>query len=509
MGGDVTRARRVPCPRTGIDLTKLPLSTLEGFVLSRADGAATVEDIAVMVGVELEKLLAMLERLAELGAVELPWVPTRPGRPVAASETLYDNPSQPPAYDRGELDAPGDLDPLAKRRILNAYYSLEGRTFYELLGVPRDADKAAVRAAYFELSKRFHPDAFFGKEIGVFRSKTEAVFKRLTEAYEVLGRKKRRREYDDYLAVTRRTNSTQRAMRAASVQAIELRGSMEPERLAFGGASVEDAPAAEAPSVPRAPRLPREVKARRPAPSVAVRRERAAKRLRRHLTSIAPSRRLESGAGAGGEPAPAEPRASEPGSSQRARRDSAIDGLRRSLGDSARVAGAGARLARYVTMARQAEASGDVLSAVNALQLALALAEDDPQLQADYERLSQAISDDLASNFEKQAMYEEKVGNWAAAARSRRRVADSRPIDAEAARAVAHALLRSNGDLHQAKTYAERAIELDRGSPDNVVMLARVLLAAGLKLNAQRELEKALNLDPQHEMAKNLLGEVK
>jgi hypothetical protein len=37
----------------------------------------------------------------------------------------------------------------------------------------------------------------------------------------------------------------------------------------------------------------------------------------------------------------------------------------------------------------------------------------------------------------------------------------------------------------------------------------RVLLAAGMRLNARRELEKAVKLDPQNEMIKNLLREAR
>ena len=66
--------RRIPSPVAGIDILALPLSTLEGFVLSRADGSSSVEDIAMMVGVELDKLILILERLADLGAVQLPWL---------------------------------------------------------------------------------------------------------------------------------------------------------------------------------------------------------------------------------------------------------------------------------------------------------------------------------------------------------------------------------------------------------------------------------------------------
>ena len=45
-------------------------------------------------------------------------------------------------------------------------------------GVKRDADKKQIRNAYFEMSKLFHPDAYFGKRVGSYKSKMETVFKR-------------------------------------------------------------------------------------------------------------------------------------------------------------------------------------------------------------------------------------------------------------------------------------------------------------------------------------------
>ena len=41
-------------------------------------------------------------------------------------------------------------------------------THYQLLGVPADADSGAIRRAYLEKSKRFHPDAWYRKELGSF-----------------------------------------------------------------------------------------------------------------------------------------------------------------------------------------------------------------------------------------------------------------------------------------------------------------------------------------------------
>jgi len=77
---------------------------------------------------------------------------------------------------------------------------LEGKgdrlTHYELLSVSADADRKAIRRAYLEKSKRFHPDAWYRKDVGPYGPMLTKWFKRLSHAYEVLGDEESRAEYD-------------------------------------------------------------------------------------------------------------------------------------------------------------------------------------------------------------------------------------------------------------------------------------------------------------------------
>ena len=71
------------------------------------------------------------------------------------------------------------------------------------------------------------------------------------------------------------------------------------------------------------------------------------------------------------------------------------------------------------------------------------------------------------------------------------------------------ALLQDGSDLRKARELAQRAVDL---RPKNMVghrILAQVYIAAGMKLNARRELDADLKLDPKDEIVKNLLREVK
>jgi molecular chaperone DnaJ len=64
--------------------------------------------------------------------------------------------------------------------------------YYEVLGVPRDADEAALKKAYRRLAMQYHPDRNNGDR------DSEARFKDVTEAYEVLRDPEKRALYDRY-----------------------------------------------------------------------------------------------------------------------------------------------------------------------------------------------------------------------------------------------------------------------------------------------------------------------
>ena len=66
------------------------------------------------------------------------------------------------------------------------------RDYYEVLGVDRGADKAALKKAYRKLAVEYHPDKNPGD------ASAEAKFKELGEAYEVLSDEDKRAAYDRY-----------------------------------------------------------------------------------------------------------------------------------------------------------------------------------------------------------------------------------------------------------------------------------------------------------------------
>lgn len=66
------------------------------------------------------------------------------------------------------------------------------RDYYEVLGIDRNADEAAIKKAYRALAKKYHPDMNPGD------AEAEKKFKEASEAYAILSDPEKRQQYDQY-----------------------------------------------------------------------------------------------------------------------------------------------------------------------------------------------------------------------------------------------------------------------------------------------------------------------
>jgi molecular chaperone DnaJ len=67
----------------------------------------------------------------------------------------------------------------------------EKRDYYDVLGIDKNADDAAIKKAYRTLAKKYHPDVST-------EDNAEAKFKEVQEAYEVLSDSQKRSQYDQF-----------------------------------------------------------------------------------------------------------------------------------------------------------------------------------------------------------------------------------------------------------------------------------------------------------------------
>ena len=73
---------------------------------------------------------------------------------------------------------------------------MASKDYYEILGVPRDADDAALKKAYRTLARQHHPDKNPGD------ARAEERFKEISEAYAVLSDPDKRAQYDRFGTVS-------------------------------------------------------------------------------------------------------------------------------------------------------------------------------------------------------------------------------------------------------------------------------------------------------------------
>ncbi len=98
-------------------------------------------------------------------------------------------------FNPADLSEAVDLDVERRKLILFAEAKLAEWTHWQVLGLPWNSSVEAVRAAYIDQVKLFHPDQYPGKRLGSYRTRLERVFRRVTEARDVLVSEEKRAAY--------------------------------------------------------------------------------------------------------------------------------------------------------------------------------------------------------------------------------------------------------------------------------------------------------------------------
>lgn len=537
---------------SSVDLRALPLGPEEAFVLSRVDGKSDTRAIAGATGLGAERVAIHLYRLEELGAVR-PRLTARenavsihPSVAAGVDTPLASDPAPPSTFDVAaakraypEVDESLDIPPEIQVRILELSAKLGELTHFEVLGVPLTADRSAVKRAYFSMIGDFHPDSYFGKSVGGFTKRMEKIFQRLTEAHDVLSNAKAREEYESYLKALGHTRRLEAAATAVpDVQDLEQlllqaerearqpappRGSAQPERGPAAPAATPTAPAAVTPVVagpvstgraatgpvaapaavtPPAPRVSQPAPRARVAVAPPPLPQRQPSRRPVEMVDDPAARRQALARKLGLAPPP--PRVSAPPPSseaqvreQAARRSAAVKDLHQRY-QHRRGAIREQRIERFARVAEEALASGNAVSALNALRIAQTLSGGDIAVMERLGELEQQLGATVADTYLERARYEETNGNYEQAARSYTHAARGRP-SADVLRSAAECYLKAGVDLRTGAELAREAVQLSPERVDLRLTLAKIYEAAGMQQSLIRELERALELTPGSE----------
>jgi curved DNA-binding protein CbpA len=157
-------------PIPNADLSRL--TDEERGVLAAVGRASTIVEAISRSKLSEPKAIALLLALRAKGVI----APAKVKRPGSGEH---------PVVDAAMLEEV-DLAPELKRELLDIERSLEWSNHYELLGVTADASEEEIRSAYHALSRKFHPDRYFQKNLGSFRGRLERIFKALSEANATL-----------------------------------------------------------------------------------------------------------------------------------------------------------------------------------------------------------------------------------------------------------------------------------------------------------------------------------
>lgn len=194
---------RTPRLVASCDPSKLDLSPVEGFLLSRIDGATPWSLLRQIGGLGPAEVDERIECWSEEGLIEFldPRVRT-------AERPRLKKAMAPGEVDEGELDESLDIAVETQRRILD-FESKLGASYHDVLGVALKAETKEIKKAYFKLSKEFHPDRYFRKEIGGYAKRLEVIFKRILEAHELLSDPMVRAEVEESISAAAQTAGPQ------------------------------------------------------------------------------------------------------------------------------------------------------------------------------------------------------------------------------------------------------------------------------------------------------------
>ena len=358
---------------------------------------------------------------------------------------------------------------------------LRDGTHYELLGVAEDFDRTALKNAYHNLSRRFHPDRYYRQDLGGLEKMLEDVFAGVNQAYRTLGDERARAQYDQDLITAQKRKPKPKPPASAGAAA---RPTPAPPR-----------PAAPPPSPPPAGANPRSPTARPPPPPANQGRPASPP------PAAAPPAdpytvRFTPPAPGAATPASAAPEATKPVAEAKKPSSAAVDALKAPIIERLKKARG------FFKLGEADVAANEWSKAARNFKLAM---EFDPRNEEYKKRFVEADAKGRRQQAEKQIELAKKAESFASLKEAffhyHQAVGFDPPMGEPFFRLGK--MIQANGNDHKgALTYFRKAVDKDPQVVEYRLALAGVYEALAMKLNANREFKAILTLKPDHEDAK-------
>ncbi len=168
------------------------------FLLSRLDKPMPLRELVAVSGLGEAETMGLIYSLALTGVIDREhWntaihasqpAPPQPP-PEKPAPVIHEEPPK-------KAEEEDDIE-IFLQRIKTA------RSYYDVLGVDADASPPTLKAAYYQLARRYHPDRF-GRSEASLLSRIESAFARITQAYETLRDDGLRASYNSKLNARRK-----------------------------------------------------------------------------------------------------------------------------------------------------------------------------------------------------------------------------------------------------------------------------------------------------------------
>jgi curved DNA-binding protein CbpA len=170
--------------------TRFKINLQQGYLLSRLEQPHTVQEIIPTVPVSEDVTRRNLLILWAYGILNSSYLnrllPRIDGQAKPDSGTI-----RVPIAERVTDEIQKQIE-----MIDQTYVSLSQKDYYTLLGVTTKADLPQIKAAYYRLARKFHPDRFYGLDDIALKEKIDIIFSTINVAYETLKNSRMRHAYD-------------------------------------------------------------------------------------------------------------------------------------------------------------------------------------------------------------------------------------------------------------------------------------------------------------------------